>query len=146
MSSRKVAAAPAAGPSRARAPVAGKAPTPSGMQTFGRVFFDALQWPRPPLKKLQTEAQRSEAKKEGGLFEPSEHEIKVSQVLEKMANKKGTLITSVALAHVNLKLVGVVIVEWKFFKQREEVQLVRIQNEITKSTAHQSNNLSQYST
>lgn len=49
--------------------------------------------------KFKTEAQRKEG--EGRkLGEPSEAQIKVSEVLEKIAKRKNTIITSVALAYV----------------------------------------------
>ncbi|KAK4164407.1 NADP-dependent oxidoreductase domain-containing protein [Cladorrhinum sp. PSN259] len=53
--------------------------------------------------RFRTEAQRAEAKKEGRQAEPSEAEVKVSQALEKVAARKKTLITSVALAYVSAK-------------------------------------------
>jgi len=53
--------------------------------------------------KFKTEAQRQSAKKEGRGGEATEAEIAVSKVLERIAEKKGTLVTSVALAYVGAK-------------------------------------------
>ncbi len=51
---------------------------------------------------FKSEKQREAAKADKGrnLAPPTERELKVVQVLEKIANKKGTLITSIALAYV----------------------------------------------
>lgn len=53
--------------------------------------------------KFKTEAQRQAAKTEGRATQASEHEIAVSKVLEEIANKRGTLITSIAQAYVSSK-------------------------------------------
>ncbi|KAK4124487.1 Aldo/keto reductase [Parathielavia appendiculata] len=53
--------------------------------------------------KFKTEAQRQTAKKEGRAVEASPAEIQVSRALEAVAQRKNTLVTSVALAYVSAK-------------------------------------------
>lgn len=50
--------------------------------------------------KFKSEADRNASNKEGRAGDASENQVKVSQVLEKIAKRKNTIITSVALAYV----------------------------------------------
>ncbi|KAK5651357.1 hypothetical protein OQA88_12590 [Cercophora sp. LCS_1] len=53
--------------------------------------------------KFKTEAQRRSASKEGHYGEATEQQIAVSKTLEAIAERKGTLITSIAQAYVASK-------------------------------------------
>ncbi|KAH9892295.1 Aldo/keto reductase [Xylariomycetidae sp. FL2044] len=54
--------------------------------------------------KFKTEAQRQGAAKEGRAVQASEQEVAVSKVLEAIAKRKNTLVTSIAQAYVTAKV------------------------------------------
>lgn len=53
--------------------------------------------------KFKTEAQRQEGRKDGRAVQVEERDVLVSKTLERIAKRKGTLLTSVALAYVGCK-------------------------------------------